>query len=57
LVAYALETNGFIRDAPDMTLDFDIILTGVDANEDRPTLRKVLRQADMTYSVDTESLT
>jgi hypothetical protein len=54
LIAYALEANGFIRDAPDTTLDFDMALTAVDANEDRPTLWKVLKEADMTYSVNTE---
>ena len=54
LVAYALEANGFIRDAPDTTLDFDMALTGVEADEDRPTLWKVLKEADMTYSVNTE---
>ena len=54
LIAYALEANGFIRDAPDETLDFDMALTGLDANEERPTLWKVLKEADMTYSVNTE---
>lgn len=54
LIAYALEANGFIRDAPDTTLDFDMALTGVEAGEDRPTLWKVLKEADMTYSVNTE---
>lgn len=54
LIAYALEANGFIRDAPDATLDFDMALTGVDPDEDRPTLWKVLKEADMTYSVNTE---
>ena len=29
-------------------------LTGVEADEDRPTLWKVLKEADMTYSVNTE---
>lgn len=54
LIAYALEANGFIRDAPDTTLDFDMALTGIEADEDRPTLWKVLKEADMTYSVNTE---
>jgi len=54
LIAYAVEANGFIRDAPDTTLDFDMALTGVDADEDRPTLWKVLKETDMTYSVNTE---
>ena len=54
LIAYALEANGFIRDAPDATLDFDMALTGMDADEDRPTLWKVLKEADMTYTVNTE---
>jgi hypothetical protein len=54
LVAYALEANGFIRDAPDTTLDFDMTLTALDTDDDRPTLWKVLKEADMTYSVNTE---
>ncbi|GGD51430.1 MULTISPECIES: GSU2403 family nucleotidyltransferase fold protein [Sphingomonadales] len=54
LIAYALEANGFIRDAPDTTLDFDMALTGIEADEDRPTLWKVLKEADLTYSVNTE---
>lgn len=54
LVAYALEANGFIRDAPDTTLDFDMALTSAEADEDRPTLWKVLKETDMTYSVNTE---
>lgn len=54
LIAYALEANGFIRDAPDATLDFDMALTAMDAEEDRPTLWKVLKEADATYSVNTE---
>lgn len=54
LLAYALEANGFIRDAPDTTLDFDMALIGIDADEERPTLWKVLKEADMTYSVNTE---
>lgn len=54
LIAYALEANGFIRDAPDTTLDFDMALTGAEADEKRPTLWKVLKEADMTYSVNTE---
>lgn len=54
LVAYALEANGFIRDAPDATLDFDMALTALDPADDRPTLWKVLKEADMTYAVNTE---
>jgi hypothetical protein len=54
LVAYALEANGFIRDAPDTTLDFDMALTQIDADDSRPTLWKVLKEADMTYAVNTE---
>lgn len=54
LAAYALEANGFIRDAPDATLDFDMALTALDADDDRPTLWKVLKEADMTYSVNSE---
>lgn len=54
LIAYALEANGFIRDAPDETLDFDMALTGLEADEKQPTLWKVLKEADMTYSVNIE---
>jgi hypothetical protein len=54
LIAYALEANGFIRDAPDTTMDFDMTLTAVEADEDRPTLWKVLKEVDMTYSVNAE---
>jgi hypothetical protein len=54
LVAYALEANGFIRDAPDETMDFDMALTAIEADEQRPTLWKVLKEVDMTYSVNAE---
>jgi hypothetical protein len=54
LIAYVLEANGFIRDAPDATLDFDMALTSIKPDEDRPTLWKVLKEADMTYAVNTE---
>jgi hypothetical protein len=54
LVAYALEANAFIRDAPDMTMDFDMALTAITADESRPTLWKVLKEVDMTYSVNAE---
>jgi hypothetical protein len=54
LVAYALEANGFIRDAPDATIDFDMALTAIAADEDRPTLWRVLKEVDMTYSVNSE---
>lgn len=54
LIAYALEANGFIRDAPDTTIDFDLALTGVEVGDDRPILWKVLKEADTTYSVNTE---
>lgn len=54
LVAYALEANGFIRDAPGETMDFDMALTAIEADEQRPTLWKVLKEVDMTYSVNAE---
>jgi len=54
LVAYALEANAFIRDAPDTTLDFDLALTATEADTTRPTLWKVLKEVDTTYSVNTE---
>lgn len=54
LVAYALEANAFIRDAPDTTLDFDMALTAIEADPARPTLWKVLKEVDMTYTVNAE---
>ncbi|MCW2351772.1 nucleotidyltransferase domain-containing protein [Sphingobium sp. B12D2B] len=54
LLAYALEANGFIRDAPDTTMDFDMALTAIEADDERPTLWKVLKEVDMTYSVNAE---
>jgi hypothetical protein len=54
LVAYALEANAFIRDAPDATLDFDMALTAIEADAARPTLWKVLKEVDMTYAVNAE---
>jgi hypothetical protein len=54
LIAYALEANGFIRDAPDATIDFDLALTATDADEGRPTLWKILKEVDMTYAVNAE---
>ena len=50
LVAYAIEANAFIRDAPDATLDFDLALTAVEADAARPTLWKILKEVDMTYA-------
>lgn len=54
LVAYALEANAFLRDAPDATLDFDMALTAVETDDTRPTLWKVLKEVDMTYAVNAE---
>lgn len=54
LAAYALEANAFIRDAPDATIDFDMALTAIEPDETRPTLWKVLKEADMTYAVNSE---
>ena len=54
LIAYAIEANGFIRDAPDETMDFDMALTAIAADDGRPTLWKVLKEVDMTYSVNAE---
>ncbi|MDK2768424.1 MAG: nucleotidyltransferase domain-containing protein [Sphingomonas sp.] len=54
LIAYALEANAFIRDAPDTTMDFDMALTAIDADDDRPTLWKILKEVDATYTVNSE---
>lgn len=56
LIGCALEANGSLHDAPDTAQDFEMGLTGADASEGRPTLGKMLNDADVTNSVNTERL-
>ena len=52
--AYAVEANGFIRDAPDETQDFDLAWIREAAEEGAQTLWDTLKAADSTYTINTE---
>ncbi|MBY8823324.1 GSU2403 family nucleotidyltransferase fold protein [Sphingomonas colocasiae] len=52
--AYALEANGFIRDAPEETEDFDLAWIGMEAEEGARPLWDMLKAADSSYTVNTE---
>ncbi len=50
---YALEANGFVRDLPDETLDFDMAWVA-DTKSREPILWPMLKAVDSTYTVNTE---
>lgn len=52
--AYSLEANGFIRDAPDETEDFDIAWIKEEAKDGARPIWDLLKAADSTYTVNTE---
>jgi len=52
--AYALEANGFIRDAPEETEDFDIAWIKERAEEGTQPIWDLLKAADSTFTVNTE---
>lgn len=54
VAAYALEANGFIRDAPDETQDFDMAWIKPDAVEGERTIWDMLKAVDGTYTVNSE---
>jgi hypothetical protein len=54
MAAYAVEANGFIRDAPDETQDFDIAWRGEGNPACEQPVWAMLKAADSTYSVNTE---
>jgi hypothetical protein len=54
MAAYAIEANGFIRDAPDETQDFDIAWRGEEAAAEGRPIWSMLKAVDATYTVNTE---
>lgn len=52
--AYALEANGFIKDAPDETEDFDIAWIKEEAEDGARPIWDLLKAADSTFTVNTE---
>lgn len=52
--AYSIEAGGFIREAPDETYDFDLAWSATESDDDGPTLWKMLKAVDPTFTVNTE---
>ncbi|SEH12859.1 hypothetical protein SAMN05428974_0580 [Sphingopyxis sp. YR583] len=54
IAAYALEANGFIRELPDETADFDLAWIESDTTRDEQVLWNMLKAVDPTFTVNTE---
>jgi hypothetical protein len=54
MVAYAIEAGGFIREAPDETDDFDLAWSAHDRDPDGPTVWRLLKAVDPTFTVNME---
>lgn len=54
VAAYFLEANGFIRDAPEETEDFDIAWIKEEATDGARPIWDLLKAADSTFTVNTE---
>jgi len=52
--AYSIEANGFIRDAPDATLDFDLAWTAEQMPDEGQPVWDMLKAVDPTFTVNTE---
>ena len=52
--AYSIEANGFIRDVPDETLDFDLAWTAETATDAGRPVWEMLKAVDPTFTVNTE---
>jgi hypothetical protein len=52
--AYALEANGFIRELPDETADFDLAWAETKPRADEQVLWDLLKAVDPTFTVNTE---
>jgi hypothetical protein len=52
--AYAIEAGGFIRDAPDETLDFDMAWAAPDVEPDGDVVWRMLKSVDATFTVNSE---
>lgn len=54
MTAYAIEAGGFIRDAPDETLDFDLAWTGSDGQSPEVEVWPMLMAVDSTFTINME---
>lgn len=54
MAAYALEANGFIRELPDETADFDLAWVDPEPRESEQVLWGLLKAVDPTFTVNTE---
>jgi hypothetical protein len=54
MTAYAIEAGGFIRDAPDETLDFDMAWSASDVEQDGDVVWRMLKSVDATFTVNSE---
>jgi len=52
--AYAVEAGGFIRDAPDETLDFDMAWSASEVEPDGDVVWRMLKSVDPTFTVNSE---
>ena len=52
--AYAIEAGGFIRDAPDETLDFDMAWSASEVEQDGDVVWRMLKSVDATFTVNSE---
>lgn len=52
--AYSIEAGGFIRDAPDATLDFDLAWAAEEMPEGGQPIWDMLKAVDSTFTVNTE---
>jgi len=52
--AYAIEAGGFIRDAPDETLDFDMAWSASEIEQDGDVVWRMLKSVDATFTVNSE---
>lgn len=54
MAAYSIEANGFIREAPDETDDFDLAWAAKEAGDEEDTVWKMLKAVDSTFTINTE---
>jgi len=52
--AYAIEAGGFIRDAPDETLNFDMAWSASEVEQDGDVVWRMLKSVDSSFTVNSE---
>lgn len=54
MAAFSVEAGGFIREAPEETDDFDLAWTSQDREPEEPSVWRMLKAVDPTFTVNTE---